>query len=204
MQNTLLIPTDGYIWIYDHLVENYAETRELDESPVVDHDKVVAAMGKACVLAIKENAPMLAESFGIGEKIFNFCPRDLTFGGDLLAVEYDREKANEQIASLMNLILKYDASPKHELYQLVKQRHQSRSGFYSFYPDNIAAWDPDPAKWDQPQVDTVFIWLLHVCLNAGEHLYSSDGGITGQLSVFFLNEINEYDSSYGFVDEGLL
>ena len=54
------------------------------------------------------------------------------------------------------------------LVKLIKDNFTSRSGFISFYPNDLSKWDSDVTKWDCVQIGTLFEAFILDQAKAGE------------------------------------
>ena len=164
----------GSIWdrAEDHEAESYIEhlkesprarERDFPETPdfdvslmgdalfyASDHSTYAAQMSRRYASAFES---WLADSLGLRDIAFEFeemtRPRYYNFESDRLFVKF----------SLTNLQAVFDElmreSPE-TLYDMIRERHTSRSGFISFYDNDPHAWVAKPlVDWDHNELGTL-------------------------------------------------
>ena len=76
-------------------------------------------------------------------------PREYNFSTDRIFIDIERDHA---IDFIKYIIKNY----KKELEEKIKQRFTSRSGFWSYYENDLDTWTKDYSEWDHNQIGTCF------------------------------------------------
>lgn len=116
-------------------------------------------------------------------------PREYNFTTDRIFVYIPKD----EIAQIHRETME-DTNRKAILEKLIKDKFTSRSGFMSFYDNDLTDWPADVSEWDHNQVGT----LIEACAET----WATDEGHDG-FDIFAEHSLIEDDMSNGWIDECL-
>lgn len=147
--------------IEEREAENIADTEGVPVDVVADAlywtTDYAAAYRKIAAQYVEYFCDSLADEFGL-QTAMQFesmqSPREYNF-------ETDRVFAYIRLGHVKALFDKVD---KERLSEKIKERFTSRSGFISFYSNDIADWLEKPlSQWDHNEVETILLALVEQC-----------------------------------------
>lgn len=96
----------------------------------------------------KEYTENFALHFGL-DALFTelVSPREYNFETDAICAAISED----------SLLKVFKEVKREELEAKIKERFTSRSGFISFYSNNINTWDEDPRNWDHNEIGTLLL-----------------------------------------------
>ena len=112
-------------------------------------------------------------------------PREYNFETDRIFIEIEE---NHAIDFIKFIIKNY----KKELEEKIKQRFTSRSGFWSYYKNELDLWTKDYSEWDFNQIGTCFELFdfdeLHFYESLSETIMFNLGNTLGQDGIDLLDK----------------